>query len=192
MKIKKYGFFLVALLLANLAIAACSQSQPEATQPLQTVDTALMENAEPDKNTPMPEYEGTYAVTGTNFDNSPYAGSLTITAAGAGYQLVWQTGNDFQGVGLVDDGLLSAGWGGETCSIVTYQQLPDGSLDGQWVLSGQAGIGTEKAVRSDGNAQTALTGTYTVTGTNPDGSAYDGELDHQGKRRSLRANLGGG
>lgn len=118
---------------------------------------------------------GNYRVSGRNPDNSQYRGTLVITATGPIYRLAWQVGNSYEGTGIVQGNTLSAGWGGESCTVASYRVQRNGSLDGQWAIVGQNRLGTERAVRTAA-AGNDLAGTYTVTGTNPDGAEYRGTL----------------
>jgi hypothetical protein len=118
--------------------------------------------------------EGTYAVSGTNVDGTEYAGTLTVTRRGAVYQFSWATGNDSEGVGVLMDDFVAVGFGGEECGVVAYA-VDDGALEGTWGLYGNEDTGTERAARS-GRSDRAFTGAYAVTGTNPDGTAYEGAL----------------
>ncbi|HYE96351.1 MAG TPA: hypothetical protein VD962_09085 [Rubricoccaceae bacterium] len=92
---------------------------------------------------------GTYAVTGTNPDNtdgSPYEGTLTITPHGDVYELTWETGATSVGVGLRDGDMVAATYGGEDCGVVAYRSR-NGGLEGTWATYGSDGIGTERASR---------------------------------------------
>lgn len=88
---------------------------------------------------------GTYRVTGTNPDKSPYETSLTISAAGKGYAFHW--GNNASGIGIKEDDVVSVGFGGAQCAWVAYEIKPAGILDGVWGSSGTYKIGTERAIK---------------------------------------------
>lgn len=204
MTIKKCGLTLIGLSLMLGGLAACSEpsveetsqsSAEETSQPAVAVEAGEVSESKPSKSdsnskptadissdissgtSSSPELIGTYAVSGANLDKSVYDGTLTISAgSGDSYQLSWQTGNNFEGIGIVQNNTLAAAWGGESCSIVTYRQSPDGGLAGEWVLPGQSGVGTETAVATGASAKADIVGAYAVTGTNPDGSAYEGTL----------------
>jgi hypothetical protein len=118
--------------------------------------------------------EGTYDVSGTNVDGTAYTGTLTVTRRGSVYQFSWATGNDYEGIGLLAGDFVAVGFGGEACGVVAYA-LDDGALEGVWGLYGQEAAGTERAVRTGGSGR-APAGSYAITGTNADGSAYEGTL----------------
>jgi hypothetical protein len=128
-----------------------------------------------DNARPAADIEGSYAVTGTNPDGSAYEGSLTVTRTGETYSFAWNTGQPYEGVGLVDGNHVAVGWGGAACGGVIYRIGNSGTLNGRWALLGDDAAGTESAARSDGDA--GLEGDYSVEGTNPDGSAYSGTLN---------------
>ncbi len=126
------------------------------------------ENAEPS------EIAGTYAVTGTNEDGSAYEGSLVVRPRGSVYQFSWATGNDYEGVGVVDGSTVAVGWGAPECGVALYEVQDDGALMGAWAMYNNEASGTESARRTSGDG---LVGAYTVDGTNPDGTRYAGNLD---------------
>ena len=168
-------------------------------QPIKTVARATAEGGEmadtPATKPPVSNVEsertpkglsGLYNVTGTNPDGSPYEGTLNITPQDSAYRLYWEAGNSFEGMGLLNDDVFSVGWGSPTCTIIAYRKLADGTLDGEWVVVGQQGIGTEVAVPRDVPAGDIL-GTYDVTGTNPGGGQpYAGELVVTGDNNTYR------
>ena len=88
---------------------------------------------------------GTYKVSGTNPDHSPYETTLTISAAGKGYAFHW--GNNASGIGIKEDDVVSVGYGGAQCAWVAYEIKPGGILDGVWGSSGTYKIGTERAIK---------------------------------------------
>jgi hypothetical protein len=89
---------------------------------------------------------GSYKVDGQNPDESPYETTLTVTAAGRGYQFQW--GNEWSGWGIKQGNTVSVGFGGERCSWVAYEIKPNGALDGIWGSYGSQNVGTERAVKS--------------------------------------------
>jgi|GEM_PF-4730106 len=97
------------------------------------------ERADPIEPTPPGTLATTYALTGTNPDDAPYDGTLTIEPHGAVYHLSWQIGDTvFAGVGLLQDDTLAVGWDQrQPCGVITYQVLPDGSLTGLWAEYGR-------------------------------------------------------
>lgn len=87
--------------------------------------------------------EGEYALSGKNPDGSDYKGTLVVTKAGAGFNLVWSNGNTGFGVRRGDG--LTVGYGGARCSFVAYEVKPDGTLEGVWGGAGATQTGTETA-----------------------------------------------
>jgi hypothetical protein len=120
--------------------------------------------------------EGSYQVTGTNPDGSAYEGTLLVTQQGEVYQFSWNAGNTFEGVGILDGNYVVVGYDevGDGCAVSSYQMTNDG-LDGLWGVYNETGIGTEKATR-EGASGADLSGSYSVTGTNPDDTTYGGTL----------------
>jgi hypothetical protein len=96
------------------------------------------ERADPIDPAPSGTLATTYALTGTNPDDAPYDGTLTLEQHGAVYHLSWQIGDTvFSGVGLFQDDTLAVGWGQrQTCGVIAYQVRPDGSLTGLWAEYG--------------------------------------------------------
>ena len=72
---------------------------------------------------------------------------------------------------------MSVGWGGNDCKVFSYNLQDDGSLNGLWTTVGETALGTEDLRLTNQNMQDDLTGTYDVIGTNPDGSAYHGQIE---------------
>jgi hypothetical protein len=144
-----------------------------------------------DNATPAADIEGSYAVTGTNPDGTPYEGSLVVASTGDTYTFSWQTGQPYEGIGLVDGNHVAVGWGGESCGGVIYRIGDDGSLYGRWALMGTDAAGTESASRTGGGS--GLAGSYSISGTNPDGTEYAGSLDitDAGETVQLRWEAGG-
>ncbi|MHB8628813.1 MAG: WD40 repeat domain-containing protein [Aggregatilineales bacterium] len=115
---------------------------------------------------------GNYQVSGTNPDGSVYQGTLAVTQTGATYQFSWTTsGAAVEGIGIQHGNIVAVGYG-VGCGLTAYVIRPDGSLDGQWGVVGQQQIGTERAARND--SFTTLEGSYNVTGTLQNGTAYKG------------------
>jgi len=89
---------------------------------------------------------GTYQVEGTNPDNSPYRGTLTVDPDADAFELTWQTGGQSAGVGLQDGDVLASSYGGEGCGVALYRTSAN-ALTGRWTTTGANGIGTETATR---------------------------------------------
>ena len=126
---------------------------------------------------PPADIAGDYAVTGSNENGSPYKGTLTVIKHGDVYQFRWNTGKDYDGVGVPNGNVIAvaftSGANGKGCGVVSYQLLDDGTLDGKWGYWGVDESGTEKATPNGGSG---LTGNYDVTGTNPKGTGYKGTM----------------
>lgn len=92
-------------------------------------------------------FPGSYAVSGMNPDGSEYEGTLDITGDDV-LALNWETGYDYQGVGLVEDSTLAIAWGEEgDCGLAVYRIQPDGVLEGRWTIQHSEEVGTETATR---------------------------------------------
>ena len=126
---------------------------------------------------PTKDISGEYGVAGTNEDGSEYQGTLKVIKHGDVLQFRWNAGNQYDGVGVLNGNIVAAaftgGADGKGCGVVTYKLLANGTLDGKWAYWGDNNVGTEKATHSSGSG---LGGDYTVSGTNPDGSAYQAKL----------------
>jgi hypothetical protein len=162
------------------------ESAPKGDEHAEEVSRPVSDNARP-----AADIEGSYGVTGTNPDGSAYEGSLSVARTGAVYSFHWETGQPYDGVGVVDGNHVAVGWGGESCGGVIYRIGDDGSLYGRWALMGTDAAGTESASRSGGGS--GLAGSYSINGTNADGSEYTGSLDitDAGETVQLRWEAGG-
>jgi hypothetical protein len=87
---------------------------------------------------------GTYDVTGTNLDGSPYTSKLAVTAEGAGFAFSWDGGKD-KGFGIQRGDYVSVGIGGPQCGFVAYELQADGTLEGKWGDNKARAVGTERA-----------------------------------------------
>lgn len=120
----------LVVLLLLLMISGCFSPPPSAPM------------AHP--SSPSGDPTGVYYVTGTNPSGTPYRGTLTVERLGNTYALTWETGGIIiEGVGLLQGGILSAGW---DCGVITYRIQEDGSMEGIWALCGEGRTGTERAV----------------------------------------------
>jgi|GEM_PF-702488 len=54
--------------------------------------------------------EGTYKVKGKNQDGSSYKGMVRLTKKNGEYEVKWESGGNFYGIGLVDGDVMSIGW----------------------------------------------------------------------------------
>jgi hypothetical protein len=162
---------LLPILLTCLACAGGSGDAPkEDDDHAEEVSRPVSDNARP-----AADIEGSYAVSGTNTDGSAYEGSLTVSRTGDTYRFAWQTGEPYEGVGVVDGNHVAVGWGGAQCGGVIYRIAGDGSLSGRWALMGTSDAGTESATPVGRNA--GLEGDYSINGSNPDGTEYAGSLN---------------
>jgi len=124
-----------------------------------------------------PGFAGTYEVAGEG-----YTATLTVTQTGEGYHLVWDVddGTRFYGKGLVVNdvlGVVFARSDGSGSGVVAYKKL-NGEMSGLWASAGGETLSGEKAKSAAALRASSLDleGTYAVTGTNPNGSNYGGEL----------------
>jgi hypothetical protein len=122
---------------------------------------------------------GQHNVTGTNQDGSQYRGTLDVSADNQVHNFTWVVGgNTLEGVGVLRGNVVTAAFGNEQCAVMSYFVLQDGSLSGQWAFIGTDISGSEVATLSEGRSPAEdLSGAYSVTGINPDGTEYGGELD---------------
>jgi hypothetical protein len=92
---------------------------------------------------------GKYLVRGTNFDGSPYGGTVMITpSSNSTCRIEWQTGDtSSKGFCMVANGALAAAYKlKDSVGLVLYQLQPDGSLKGTWTLADRPGSGTEDLI----------------------------------------------
>jgi hypothetical protein len=135
------------------------------------------EEAEEASTTSSEDFTGTYEVAGDG-----YTATLSILKAGKGYHLKWvmADGSIHYGKGVVVDEVLGAFYSspdGSSAGVVAYKKSKDG-ITGLWAPAGGEELFSEKtsgAVTLRASSPN-LEGEYTVTGTNPDGSAYEGQL----------------
>jgi Caspase domain len=122
---------------------------------------------------------GIYSIEGTNPNGTRYIGTCQITKRPDGdYDYTWTTGGTVsQGLGKLYNGIMTVNYGDTYPAI--YQVQNEGSrLDGTWGNSTGKEIlilAQEPSSRS-GSPQTTYTigGTYTIDGTNPNGTRYIG------------------
>jgi hypothetical protein len=126
--------------------------------------------------TPPSSIVGNYKITGNNPEGGTYKAKLTITGSGSTYKLVWEGEEEqpYTGVGILRGNNLAVSWGNSKCSVVSYQVQDNGSLEGEWIMHNQDGIGTEVAVPSSSASTNDIVGQYTIAGKDPgsNGSAY--------------------
>jgi hypothetical protein len=101
---------------------------------------------------PAPSQEsvgGRYRVSGTNFDDSKYAGTAEITVTSNNTcRIEWVTGGTTSsGICMRNGTSFAAGYVlGDAIGLVIYEINDDGSLDGLWTIADQNGVGTERLV----------------------------------------------
>jgi hypothetical protein len=167
-----------------LTMAACSTATKTADTTSPETNRASSSSSSP-SNSPMnsssssSDLAGTYAVSGAGADGKNYQGEVVLTKRDAVYQMSWEVGaENYDGVAVQNGNKLAAayttGTNGKGCGAVVYKINADNSLDGTWGEWGVNSSGTEKAVLI-GEPQGGV-GTFNVTGTNGDGSAYKGRL----------------
>ncbi len=165
---------LAALVLLIACVLGCSRAgadvrTPEASENKTETPHALV--------TAPPDINGDYSVIGTNENGSPYKGSLEVIKQGDVYQFRWDAGKQYDGVGVSNGNVIAVafteGSNGKGCGVVSYQVLENGSLNGYWAYWGVNEMGTEQATRTSGSG---LAGDYNVTGKNPNGTGYRGQL----------------
>lgn len=100
-----------------------------------------------------------------------------MIAHGEVYQFRWHAGNQYDGVGVVNDEVVAVsfanGPNGKGCGVVDYSIRGDGSLVGRWGYWGTNEAGTETATRISG---TDLVGDYDAVGRSPTGANYEAKL----------------
>ncbi|MCB1322299.1 MAG: fibronectin-binding protein [Leptospiraceae bacterium] len=74
--------------------------------------------------------EGDYRAEGTNPDGSRYTGTVTIEKNGAIYDVHWEVGSSYDGVGTLEGNTFTVEWGQP--SPVIYTVHPNGTMMGTW------------------------------------------------------------
>lgn len=164
---------LIALALFVACVLGCNRFRGEVVSPPPPGNTSAPQT----RAAPAGDISGKYAIVGTNEDGSPYRGGLEVIKHGDVYQFRWDAGRQYDGVGVPNGPVVAVaftgGSNGKGCGVVTYQVLADGTLDGNWGYWGVNEMGTERAARTSGSG---LAGDYEITGRNPNGSGYKGNL----------------
>lgn len=135
------------------------------------------EETEELRTTSSEDFAGTYEVAGEG-----YSATLSISKAGKGYHLKWlmADGSLHYGKGLVLNDVLGAFYSnleGSAAGVVAYKKSEEG-ITGLWVPAGGEELFSEKTSGAATLRASSrdLEGEYTVTGTNPDLSSYEGQL----------------
>jgi hypothetical protein len=165
---------LLALAFVVVCVLGCSKSNADVPKADATNKNA---NSNADVAPVMADISGSYNVTGTNENGSPYRGALEVIKHGDVYQFRWNAGRQYDGIGIPNGGVVAVafteGSDGKGCGVVNYQILSDGTLDGKWGYWGLNESGTEKAHQTSGSG---LPGEYNTAGANPDGGQYKGRV----------------
>lgn len=125
----------------------------------------------------MVNFTGTYEIEGDD-----YSGLLTIRPAGSGYNLTWEIDDStyLYGNGLVVGevlGVVCATENGKRVRVAAYKK--DGEdITGIWVATHHDKYYCEKSRGAADLAASSegLKGSYTVAGSNPNGSPYTGRI----------------
>lgn len=94
------------------------------------------------------QQSGTYDISGTNPDGSPYTGTLLLTQVGTStFRVVWNIGGDtIEGVAMVSGLTLATAFAlGQQSGLGIYEIKPGGELDGTWTTVGAFASGRETA-----------------------------------------------
>ncbi|MDX2468470.1 MAG: hypothetical protein QNL12_14220 [Acidimicrobiia bacterium] len=128
---RRYGVFVTIALLLAIVTAGCAF-------PEEAFDGSL---------------EGTYYVNGFDPQGVEYGGHLTITTTAdpTTYEMQWiVTGSVQQGIGVVDGGQLLVEWdaieGFDTQGTAIYEIGEEGELNGERIVAGEEGAGSEEAI----------------------------------------------
>lgn len=92
------------------------------------------------------DYSGSYLVTGTNLDGSPYAGTAEITLTSEyTCEIVWTTGGSTStGICMRNGNAFAAGYElNGAVGLVVYEIQADGAMNGAWTIAGKNAVGTE-------------------------------------------------
>ena len=164
-------------LLALGLFVACALGCNKSGSGTATTASPANSNSAPKPATPPADIAGEYTVAGTNPNGGAYKGALEVIKHGDVYQFRWNAGNQYDGIGIPNGGVVAVAFtGGATgkgCGVVSYQILGDGTLDGVWGYWGTNESGTERAEHTSGSG---VAGDYNLTGKNPNGSSYKGTL----------------
>lgn len=116
---------------------------------------------------------GRYQVDGRNVDGGTYGGTLTISADGPVFRLVFSDGQSQRGMGIQRGQQLVAAFGPDSCIVAAMELAADGSLQGAWGQAQRSALGTE-TLRRQAGAAGQVDGTYAATGRTPTGEGYEG------------------
>jgi hypothetical protein len=164
---KKSLIITIAILaVSGLALSGCCGFGGRAVEDVEEVQT-----------TSSVDFAGTYEVAGDG-----YTATLSISKAGKGYHLKWimADGSLHYGKGLVLDDVLGAFYStpdGSSAGVVAYKKSADG-ITGLWTPAGGEELSYEKTSGAATLRASSrdIEGEYAITGTNPGGGSYEGQL----------------
>ena len=175
---------LTAMMILILVGLGCSQSETKVADASEPNSNSSSDDGESNSNTRIPiaskdsdDIAGSYRIAGKNSAGQNYQGDLTIRKQTAVYQFSWNVaGSAYDGVGVRDGDLIAVGYGagenGKGCGAAIYK-VGSEKLEGKLGGWGFSDVGTQTAtfVEQNGNS-----GKFAVTGTDTDGSDYQGIL----------------
>jgi len=181
MKLHSRHHTLLGLALLLACVIGCKYSTSSSSSSNNSNDEKKTTNSSATNMSTVPEtppdIAGKYNITGTNPDGGGYKGSLEVLPHGDVYQFRWSAGNQSDGVGIINGGVVAvafaSGANGKGCGVVDYAIKSDGTLDGKWGYWGTDESGTERASRTGGSG---LVGDYDAMGKNPNGKEYKEKL----------------
>jgi hypothetical protein len=133
----------------------------------------------------MPVLSGVYRVQGTNPSGSRYQGMAALWPTDKDHQLKWWIrGEMLSGSGHLAGRMLVVNWGQK--APVVYSFGSSNRLDGEWA-DGSATEQLEPFAFASEGVMAIPSGRYRVTGRNPDGRNYSGDvlITRQGNRLRL-------
>lgn len=170
------GFALLLACVIGCKYSTSSSSSSNSSNDEKKTTNSSGTNTSTAPDTP-PDIAGKYNITGTNPDGGGYKGALEVIRHGDVYQFRWSAGNQSDGVGIINGGVVAvafaSGANGKGCGVVDYAIKSDGTLDGKWGYWGTDESGSERASRTGGSG---LVGDYDATGKNPNGKEYKEKL----------------
>jgi len=127
------------------------------------------------------QIEGDYQVTGTNPNEAgQYKGILNIRKTGDTYQLTWNVGTSYRGVGIRSGDWLVVSWGQSGQFGVIDYAISEDKASGRSALFNQSSLSVENLVRSQASANLSLSCTLAQTPTSQDRKAEADCLLDQG------------
>ena len=97
---------------------------------------------------PRSTLDGDYDAVWINANGGETNGTLSILQQGNIWQLAWNFGQPYTGIGIsLNKSLFAAASGGEGCGVFVYKVNSDGSLHATWAEWGGNQVGEETAVK---------------------------------------------